>query len=321
MGKGVVTDEFGVEMAIEHNVGKLVEIKFPERSRRNGSVHIEVPSLQHPQLPSFDTRDRALVEDLELLSDRLKALRKTAVEKAVTEGADPVEASQGVELWVAFRAHVVRDEKLVANETPWKDIPSDAAHRHKRLMGIAEDRTDAAQAMLEQAEFECRSGKLNAQRANEPEPAPNLPPPPEERIKSGGGQADTWAFAAVVAFVEWAFETYQAAQVPFFGRQVRMLAERLLSIADDLQLHLTDGRPVNRNANSHTRIRGMLRTVMVRHPIPVGADDDDAVWLAWDADVRKTATSLLDVAKAIHRDAIRPPQSQTQEGEGQGEGS
>jgi hypothetical protein len=303
MPKGVVTDEFGVELAIEHNVGKLVEVRFPDRGRRNGNVKIIVPGLNFDQLPAFDTREVALVEDLEVLAEKLKAAKKQAMDEAVTDGKSPEEVAAALAdacVWVGYRVHVVRDDKKVAKEIPFNEVPSDAEHRHKRLVAIAEDRTEACQALLRQAEFECKAGRLGALPTGQAnQPVPNVPNQAEP-LRSGGGQSDTYAFTAIVGMVTWAFELYQQSGQTFYARHVRHLADRLAFCADEMQRHLTGLKQPNRNANSHVRVRGVLHTVIERRlPPPIG-DDSAEEWNRWEADVIKTGNGLLDIAKALH---------------------
>lgn len=73
--------------------------------------------------------------------------------------------------------------------------------------------------------------------------------------------------------------------------QVKMLAGMLMYASDHVQASIRDDGHVDRMANSHTRARGAVRTVIDMMPPPFGADADTrAEWLA---QVIERATQII----------------------------
>lgn len=271
MGKATVKDGNGVEYSLQWNVGQLGKVTWPDRGKRNGSAEIEVPGFQHKIVGYFDSRDTELANTLKLLDQKNQA-----------DG--PV--------FIAFRLEVHRDQ-TVDGTIPWDDVPADKDHRHKRLVGVYEDGTPAGNELLLQAEREANPQKTA--------PVANQPSEPEP-MRSGGAQVDTWGFSATLAAVTQAFETLSNAKAggvvqQFKPGDIKEIADRLARIADNIQASVTE--KVNRNANSHTRARGVLRMVLDFNPIPVATEDREA-WEDWENRVTRTGQRIMAVAKDLH---------------------
>lgn len=119
------------------------------------------------------------------------------------------------------------------------------------------------------------SANGNREVPNEPpaQPGPKANDAPGDRpaMRSGGDRTDTWAYGATLGLAELAFELLVAAGGAERGqlnpKTVKGLAERLLAVADGGQECVRAA--VDRNANSHTRARGALRSALALYPVPL----------------------------------------------------
>lgn len=165
---------------------------------------------------------------------------------------------------VAFRIEVHRSEEQ-SNDIPMMDVPNFSRFRRLEGLRVAGDATGAAPP---------------------PSSSSAVPPP------------DSWSYA--VGMVDLAYELLHNAErdgglVKVMPSQVRSLAAVLLQTADGAQRAVRGD--VDRDANSHTRARGAVRTALRFLPPPLGADGPTL--MAWAARLEKIASTLLTQASEL----------------------
>lgn len=112
-----------------------------------------------------------------------------------------------------------------------------------------------------------------------------------------GGVEESWQYAAAVGTVDLAYELLADVLGEVTKPALAAFAKRLLACADEAQAALTG--KVDRAAQSHTRARGALRTVMgTNTPAPIGNSDDEA-WDKWQAKATTRTVVLLQIAKDL----------------------
>ncbi len=131
-------------------------------------------------------------------------------------------------------------------------------------------------------------------------PIPNQPSAAPSPMPSGGTSTDTWAYAAAVGTVDLAYELLHDAVrdgrlEKVLPTQVKAMAVILLRAADNVQVAIR-GKELDRNANSHTRARGAVRTALQFCPPPIG---EVAKMAGWAAQVEKIAAVLLAQASEL----------------------
>lgn len=272
MGKAVVKDLAGVEIALEWNLGALDTVKWPTGTGRNATVSLAVPGFQHLVTGALDTHNDAM----------------TAV----------VKAAEGSSAQLAFRIEVHRDPKKVAADAPmdWNEMKAD---RFRRITDIAPADSDRGRAILTIAEAEGAVGAVGGSApVHTSAPVPNEPPPPSH--SPGGSQADTWAFAAAVGCVDLAFDLLMQFDTESANpRSVEQLAGVLLRSCDAAQVAVNGGE-VNRATRSHTRARGAVRTALGAGAPPLDQPAGSEGWIAWETRLVKIAITLLKVATKLH---------------------
>lgn len=92
--------------------------------------------------------------------------------------------------------------------------------------------------------------------------------PWEELNSDGTPNLGAFAVTAGAGIVDLAVETLLAGGVDLKIAAIRTVATDLMHVADEIQAGVTGYRP-DRMANSHTRARGLLRTVLRARPYPL----------------------------------------------------
>lgn len=126
---------------------------------------------------------------------------------------------------------------------------------------------------------------------------------PWESINSDGSlNLGSYAVTAAVGMVELANELLLAREVDPGDEvpteaELRKLSRTLLLAADHVQANVRGDGHVARMDNSHTRARGAVRSALLAHPVPWGADATEKK--VWFNDLTEWATTILRTAVAL----------------------
>lgn len=257
MAKRIETDDRGAEIAVEVGLGTIDKDKI-EFKERNACVPIMADGLRLPVKGWVDRTDPEIARLLDNPPERVEFRVETHRQEAI----DPTIPIADVDKFQKYRRMVILKPAPVNGSTNGngngREIPNEPPAQP-------------------------------GPKANEPPAAPTGP-------KSGGHLTDTWAFAATLGMAELAFEVLVKAgpdKVQLNPKSVRELADRLLAITDAGQQHVRGA--VDRNANSHTRARGALRSALELHVPPVDTFGDPAEMDAWQERVTRAVCLLMKV--------------------------
>lgn len=269
-GKTIQLDERGAEFAVDTGFGVITKVEYKER---NASVELEVRGLRLPVKGWIDYSDPAVAEMLELKEKA--GILEYRIESRRAEAIDPTIPFDQLKNFDKFRRYVI------LRQTGASEAPPPGPGESKPIPNEAPP-TDGPVA----------NTPANGPSGNGPlanEPTKTTPAPP-----SGGDRTDTWAYNATLGLAELAFELLVDAGQTLTGGTVRALAERLLAIADAGQACVR-AAGVDRNANSHTRARGALRSALTRYPVPLTpAAVDDETLRGIEGDFSDALPALMD---------------------------
>ena len=128
------------------------------------------------------------------------------------------------------------------------------------------------------------------------------PSPPPAQATQPGGIHEGWEYVAAVGCCDLAYEELVKLDVEPTAGRVKLLGRLVLEAADEAQRAVV-GR-VDRRAQSHTRARGAVRTVLPQHPPPIGGTEEDR--LAWAYALADTAANLLAAAHDLITEEAKP---------------
>lgn len=237
------TDDRGAEYLVTTGYGKIKSITWPDEGKQNAHVEIDADGLRIGVKGWADTTDPAINEVLVANPDRVEFRIETHRDK----DHDPAIPIADVDSFKKFRRMIVL-KPVSGNGNGASGAPAASGNR----------------------DIPNEPPAIPGAKENQPTTAP---PPP----RSGGHLTDTWAYGATLGLAELAFELLvKTGGSPVNSKTVRELADRLLAVADAGQRSVRG--EVERNANSHVRARGALRSTFELYPPPLDTPADMDEW-------------------------------------------